>query len=80
MKPDPRLVTIAVAGTRHSLEAAVKLLAAGASQVLKHAGVLRAEAEVAHMLYHSVVEIVKVVERSEREKADRAKGSEESPG
>lgn len=78
MKPDPRLVTIAVAGTRHSLDAAMKLLAAGASQVLKRVGVLRAEAEVAHMVYQAAVEIVKVVESSERAKANRGEGPEET--
>lgn len=78
MQHDPRLIGDVVAGTRQALEAAVKLLAAGASQVLKQAGVLRAEREVAHMLYQAVVEVVQVVEHSERAKAGDGEGREKT--
>lgn len=67
--PDPRVVALVIGGTRQSLDAAVKLLAAGASSCLKHAGVVGAESEVAGMLYASVVNIVKVVEANEKRKA-----------
>jgi hypothetical protein len=80
MIPDLRRVQVVMAATHHSLEAAVKLLAAGASQVLKQAGVLRAEEKIAQMLYLVVVDVVKVVESSERAKAKDGDQGQEAGG
>lgn len=75
-----RQIQAVMAGTNQSLEAAVKLLAAGASQVLKQAGIVGAEQKVSHLLYASVVEIVKVVEAAERAKARDADRGQEAGG
>lgn len=77
MVSDPRLAPVAVAAVRNSLDAAVRLLAAGSSAVLKQAGVLSPEAAVANMVYEIGVAIATAVEVAEERKRQRA---DEKPG
>lgn len=77
---DPRMAQSVLEATAVSLDASVKLLAAGASTILKQVGILGAEQEVAEMLYRSILQTVRVVRQAEKERRRNGDGPQREGG